>query len=101
LLTDLPERLRIALLGAFAENNGPLGELVAAVLRAGHGAELLAIGLTARSVYATASSMAGELPADLKLAVIPVSSRLQSGDIGNQSRTIRHRLIERDRIVPM
>jgi hypothetical protein len=75
LLADLPERLRIALLGAFAENNGLLGELVAAVLRAGHGAELLAIGLTARSVYGfgelDGGRAAGRLEARCDNQVVP------------------------------
>jgi hypothetical protein len=50
-IDDKPEEVVASLLGAFANNNGPLGQLVAAVLQAGHGSELLAISLAARAVY--------------------------------------------------
>jgi len=50
-LDTLDGDTRDGLLNALATANGPLGEVVAAVLRAGHGSDLLAIGLAARAVY--------------------------------------------------
>ncbi len=50
-LADLTGDTRDGLLAQVADRNGPLGAVVAATLTAGHGADLLAIGVAARAVY--------------------------------------------------
>jgi len=47
----LDDVTRSGLLAAIARASGPLGDLVASVLSAGHGRALLALGLAARAVY--------------------------------------------------
>jgi hypothetical protein len=50
-LADLDPDVQDGILSAIGRQSGPLGVMVAAILRAGHGEDLLAIGLAARSVY--------------------------------------------------
>lgn len=58
-LDDLDAEVRDGLLDKVAAVNGPLGALVASVLRAGHGDDLLAVGLAARAVYGSGSEDGG------------------------------------------
>lgn len=58
-LGEMDAEARDGLLDKVAAVNGPLGTLVASVLRAGHGADLLAMGLAARAVYGDGSQDGG------------------------------------------
>lgn len=58
-LDELDTEVRDGLLDKVAAVNGPLGALVASVLRAGHGDDLLAVGLAARTVYGDGSEDGG------------------------------------------
>ena len=86
------------MLCAFADSNGQLGQLVAAVLRAGHGADLLAIGLVARAVYGNGDldggRAAGRLEARCDNHVIPPAV---GAALATRAEEVVSRLIERDR----
>ena len=58
-LSEMDAEARDGLLDKVAAVNGPLGTLVASVLRAGHGDDLLAMGLAARAVYGDGSQDGG------------------------------------------
>ena len=73
-LADVAPETRDGLLGALADRHGPLGELVAAIVGNGHGADLLAVGVAARAVYGQGEHdggrPAGRLEARLGIAAI-------------------------------
>jgi hypothetical protein len=58
-LDELTDEARTGLLAAIARDGGPLGGLVAAILEAGRGADLLALGLAARAVYGPDGELEG------------------------------------------
>lgn len=65
-LDELDPEVRAGILGAIARQSGPLGALVAAILGAGQGGDLLAIGLAARSVYGTGEYDGGKAAGKLE-----------------------------------
>lgn len=59
-LSGADDDTRAGLLAALGRTSGKVGELVADIVRAGHGAELVSIGLAARSVYGDGSDDGGK-----------------------------------------
>jgi hypothetical protein len=65
-LDGLDEDTRAGLLGAVASASGPLGDLVAKMLAAGRGADLVALGVAARAIYGDGGFEAGKAAGKLE-----------------------------------